>query len=133
MTSASSSAGVIVKWDSDHNHQGVNSLAHRRSLRSQTEELGFQSSLEDFYFEPWTSSPWLSAQSEGSTTHLDEAALLASTKAALREQCYNRAYKCLGARKKIRYRLPSFLLVHCFANAPYADQHVRYFISAHVP
>jgi hypothetical protein len=34
----------------------------------------------------------------------------------------------LGTRKKIRYQLPSFLLVHCFANAPYSDQSFRYFI-----
>ena len=27
----------------------------------------------------------------------------------------------LGTRKKIRYPLPSFLLVHCCANAPYVD------------
>jgi hypothetical protein len=52
--------------DSGHNHQGVNSLAHRQSLLKQTGELGYQSSLEDFCFEPWTSSPWLSGQSEGS-------------------------------------------------------------------
>jgi hypothetical protein len=52
--------------DSGHNHQGVNSLAHSQSLLKQTGELGYQSSLEDFCFEPWTFSPWLSGQSEGS-------------------------------------------------------------------
>ena len=47
--------------DSGHNHQGVNSLADRKSLLKQTEGLGSQSSSEDFSFEPGTSSPWLRA------------------------------------------------------------------------
>jgi hypothetical protein len=62
--------------DSGHNHQGVNSLADRKSLLKQTGELVSQSSSEDFGFEPWTSSPWLSGQSKGSSpksAHLDRA------------------------------------------------------------
>ncbi|TVP67221.1 MAG: hypothetical protein EA342_09420, partial [Leptolyngbya sp. LCM1.Bin17] len=54
-------------WDFGHNHQGVNSLAHRKSLLKQTGELGSQSSSEDFGFEPGTSSPRLSGQFKGST------------------------------------------------------------------
>ncbi|PZV09072.1 MAG: hypothetical protein DCF21_20000 [Leptolyngbya sp.] len=50
--------------DSGHNHQGVNSLAHRKNLLKQTRELGSQSSSEDFGFEPWTSSPRLSGPSK---------------------------------------------------------------------
>ena len=53
--------------NSGHNHQGVNSLAHSKSLQSQTGELGCQSSSEDFGFEPRTKSPRLSGQFEGST------------------------------------------------------------------
>ena len=56
--------------DSGHNHQGVNSLAHSQSLLKQTGELGYQSSSEDFCFEPWTFSPWLSGPSEGSIANL---------------------------------------------------------------
>jgi hypothetical protein len=33
-----------------------------------------------------------------------------------------------GTRKKIRYQLLTFPVVHCCANAPYSDQHTRYFI-----
>ena len=50
-----------------HNHQGVNSLADRKSLLKQTGKLGSQSSSEDFGFEPRTFSPGLSGQSKGST------------------------------------------------------------------
>ena len=46
---------------SGYNHQGVNSLAYRKSLLKQTEELSAQSSSEDFGFEPWTFSPKPSA------------------------------------------------------------------------
>ncbi len=56
--------------DYGHNHQGVNSLAHSKSLLKQTGELGSQSSSEDFCFEPWTSSPGLSGQSQGSPLNL---------------------------------------------------------------
>jgi o-succinylbenzoate---CoA ligase len=62
--------------DSGHKHQGVNSLADRTRLLTQTGEFGSQSSSEDFGFEPGTSSPWLRANLRDrplNPPHLDKA------------------------------------------------------------